>query len=100
MEEECVLCRESITNPICPDCLANEMAEWVFARAKIVELVKDEAKLTKSFNHGITKCIKCNKAFSVCTYCFTENVLDSITAKAPELVSEYLTFFNFRQILA
>lgn len=98
--EECVLCQETITNPLCPDCLAHEMADWVFARAKIVQLVKEEARLTKSFNHGTTKCIKCNNQFSVCTYCFTENVLDSISAQAPELRTEYITFFNFRDILA
>ena len=54
----CVVCNEVITNPICPDCLAERMQAW---------LAETNPKLAKDIRgyhlDGDTKCIFCNKTY-------------------------------------
>ncbi|MBR9700606.1 hypothetical protein GOV11_01950 [Candidatus Woesearchaeota archaeon] len=91
----CVLCEEPITNPICPGCLREGVRQWLWEERR-EELVPAVEELTRGIfrNMGDIHCIKCNSLMSVCTYCYTEEVFRLIR-HYPELVAQYLEFFNY-----
>ena len=96
----CLVCKEEITNPICPECLARTIIAWAVNYPKIAlkltEPIKTYLDKTRTFE-GM-QFIKCEKykAFE-CPYCFTNFIykeLKKIT-KDKRILHEYLTYFNF-----
>jgi len=90
---KCVECQEVITQPVCSQCLSVEMEDWL-QEAK-PELL-DELKLVadESFGMGDINCILCKERMNICTYCFTEHILEWL-GKNPKLIPEFVTFFNY-----
>jgi hypothetical protein len=74
MDEFCENCIEIITNPVCPDCLTNQIKYWLidigmdkFPQEIIMEKIKKELSL-ETLNEE--KCIICkNERISLCSYC-------------------------------
>lgn len=99
----CEVCNETITNPLCPFCLAQEVKAWLTFYPHLKEdilsslndyLIKINNNLT---NYGVI-CIKCHeRRASVCPYCFTEFVFgELIKVKANKMIlKEFFEFFNF-----
>jgi hypothetical protein len=98
----CVMCEETITNPVCPDCLHSGVRQWLVEQqeTRLAQTVLDITIAdVKNLQHRAlvedsTLCIKCNRSMNVCTYCYTKDVFDVIKSK-PLLVAEYMMFFNF-----
>lgn len=90
----CIACEEVITNPLCPCCLHDEMRQWLVEESaeRIADVLK--AFTASIVQSGETHCIKCFRAMSVCTYCYTRDVLD-LVRHDKHLLSQYLTYFNF-----
>lgn len=89
---DCALCSHPITNPLCQDCLAEAIEQWLHETApKRVDELYD---LTNSLRapHGIA-CVHCEGTVSVCTYCYTRNVFNWL--REGELQIEFVDFFNF-----
>lgn len=95
---ECVLCTDVITNPLCPECLLQEMMDWAYDKEDVMLALLDEMESIKCFD-GTTPCLKCSNNFSICAYCFTEQVRENLDYYFPEIAAEFSTFFNFREIL-
>ncbi len=94
---ECVLCREAVTNPVCPDCLAEQIAAWLGEREPglIAELrLKTRQMSMHLFDED--KCVICFKGMDICAYCYTEHIFDWLkTTKNSELVNGFLSAFHF-----
>ena len=90
IENGCVICNEIITNPICPDCLAERMQSW---------LAENNPKLAKDIRgyhlDGATKCIFCGKGMSICAHCFSRDIYDYLAENNLELATEFAARFDF-----
>ena len=90
--EACPLCDEVITNPICLDCLEEQLKHWWL-------LVKDEPLELKELFTGYpeigTRCIICGENISVCSHCYAKEAWDLIIKNYPELGEEFLIHFNY-----
>jgi len=99
---ECEICHESITNPICPECLTKEIDIWSTnyprLRRELVPKLKKYLKKLKRQAKEITGCIQCKKSeFSICPFCFARqvlNILEDIEANRI-IKKEFLQFFNY-----
>ncbi len=89
---ECVLCDEPVTNPVCQDCLAQAIEQWLWEAAphKIDEMHTETETIRAE---GTVKCIRCKQLFSICTYCYTKHIFNWL--HDGELQLEFLEFFNF-----
>ncbi|MBW2963352.1 hypothetical protein KY306_01085 [Candidatus Woesearchaeota archaeon] len=86
----CVICNEVITNPICPDCLAERMQDW---------LMQTNPKLAKDIRgyrlDGKTKCLFCGKGMSICAHCFSMDIYEYLSDNSLELATEFAARFDF-----
>lgn len=106
----CFDCKEGIFNPICADCLSNEIKAWLkdislkhIVNEKTLKIIKkiiaieiDKVKEIKLINE---KCMKCEGRVLLCPYCFTERVYlalkNKTDCKNKKIVKNFLTYFNF-----
>jgi ferredoxin len=94
---ECVLCRETVTNPVCPECLAEEMAAWLGeSRPDLVDGLRLKTKGMAQHLFDDNKCVLCGKDLDVCSYCFTEHIFEwLLSLKEHALLKEYMVYFNY-----
>ena len=88
----CVACEEEITNPLCPQCLHEEMRQWLLEQGE-----DRRAATVGSFpvpGNGETTCIKCHAPMAICTYCCTRDALPLVRDDR-KLLAQYLLYFNF-----
>jgi hypothetical protein len=86
----CVECDEAITNPICPDCLAQRM------QIAIGEKNKALAKAIRGINvEGKTECLFCQKKVGICPHCFSKDVFEYLEEKSSSLAQLFQSQFNF-----
>lgn len=95
MNSECVMCEETITNPICPACLQEGVQQWLLEQGQ-AQLADDVNELTRGVfaNNGDAFCIKCDSVMSLCAYCYTKEVFN-LVKEHPRLVRHYLDYFNY-----
>ena len=93
---ECILCNEAITNPVCIDCVRDEIAAWLYDIKP--ELYEDLVRVTDeiNFNYGNVNCILCKDHMSICTFCYREHILKWLDESSPELVSEFKRLFSLK----
>ncbi|MBU1201001.1 MAG: hypothetical protein KJ583_07555 [Nanoarchaeota archaeon] len=91
---ECIVCREVITNPVCVECIEMEIQTWLYEVKP--ELVEELNRVTDeiNFKFGDTSCILCKEDMSVCTYCYIHHILTWLE-KHPYLIGEFKRLFNF-----
>jgi|SRR3989344_4931940 len=100
---ECDVCSEVITSPLCPFCLLIEVNAWLTLYPNLrKELLPKLYNYLNDVSNRITcygtSCIKCKeKRAFVCPRCFTEVVFRELhKLQAGSLVlKEFVTFFNF-----
>ena len=94
-ENSCIICDTVITNPVCPFCLEEGIKDWL--SQKKPSLVKYLDTIVKEYITGVeeTRCVVCKRKMNLCAYCYTKEVFDLLKEKAPELITEFVTFFNF-----
>ena len=100
---ECLECDESVSNPLCPICMTQEIDAWLASypseiRNKIIKQLKDYVKKTHNIKGESTKCITCNKkTASLCPYCFTSYAYKELKKLkvARMILKEFLQFFNY-----
>lgn len=92
---QCVECEETITNPICPDCLAEGVAAWAGERlGPVIADAVFDVTATLAYEHGSTWCIKCNKKMQLCAYCYTNSLIDILKSQ-PVVLAQFMYFFSF-----
>lgn len=99
---ECLVCKESVYNPLCPACISQQIEVWLISYPKLSKkLLPDLKKYVIAIHNemdGAVECAACTqKRAAVCPYCFTEYVLNRLRmlGAEDEVVGEFLQFFNF-----
>lgn len=99
---ECLVCKESIYNPLCQQCLNQQLEVWLTSYPDLSEKLKPKIKKFIDLAHNETEesltCISCkDKKVTICPYCFTEFVLSQLKKlKAnKQIIREFLKFFDF-----
>jgi len=91
----CVECEEAITNPVCPECLAEGIAAWAGEHAgPAVATAVFNVTESLAYRMGSTNCIKCRTPMGLCTYCYTNALIDVLKSH-PVLLAQFLYFFSF-----
>lgn len=99
----CVECGDSISNPVCHDCLKEQMFAYLADKIVNGEMSKTDyarmksavAKLnTKLWGYRDTgiECIKCSDSLVICPYCYVRHVKTILTSFDS---SSFSFFFNF-----
>jgi hypothetical protein len=94
MERACVICDYTITNPICTDCLENEVLCWVADHNE--RMAKNLINFSKIFPHNLeqdSKCITCGNKMNVCPHCFCKEVGETFNNEL--LKNTFVETFNF-----
>ena len=89
---KCTLCAETITNPICPDCLTSRVFSW------LSEINLKLAQEIKTFNLSIeegSSCIFCSQKMNVCAHCFSRDVYEFLAENDLQLAKEFAARFDF-----
>ncbi|RMF05908.1 hypothetical protein D6764_03635 [Candidatus Woesearchaeota archaeon] len=93
---ECVVCREAITNPICPDCLAAEAKVWLNENAPdLTGFVSKPETVTRAFLHIASKCVVCGKEMSVCPHCYSRDIFQELAQESPSTAAKFARVFNY-----
>ncbi|MFC1648339.1 hypothetical protein ACFL1B_02660 [Nanoarchaeota archaeon] len=70
------------------------MEDWILeTKPELLEELQSRAE-EMYWPTGDTNCVKCFGPMHICTYCFTRHMLAWIM-QYPQLVPEFLQFFNF-----
>lgn len=92
-------CGEAIINPICPFCLEKEIEVWLNKKSQKELIISIKNKTNNLFkavkNENNLKCILCSKELDTCPYCYTEFIYELLKKIKPELVEEFITYFNY-----
>ena len=99
---ECIACNEAIFNPLCHNCLAQQLEVWLTSYPDLKQRLMPKIKAyLRDIENSIveaTNCVAChNQKAAVCPYCFTELVLDKLKELQVNktIKREFLQFFNF-----
>ena len=99
--ENCVLCLESITNPICSDCYLEQINSFLNYiginpdySCFIIDLIKKRV-YTDSLNSE--KCIKCGKTLTICSYCifFKARIIFQELNLGEDFIEFFQNTFNY-----
>ncbi len=99
---DCMQCSEPITNPICHDCLGNQISSWLGfypnIKKKIMPKIKDYVKEVNNNTIESVNCACCSKQkAALCPYCFTEGIFNLLKKSKIDrmVVMDFLSTFNF-----
>ncbi len=90
LSSQCVVCNETISNPICPGCLTKRMK--LVVKHYNPELAKNIVAVDFP---GETKCLFCGDEMGLCAHCFTRDTYDYLLENDKELAEVFLTRFDF-----
>ena len=95
-DEVCTICEEAITNPICPECLINEMQLWAYDYdPKLADIIRDMIFVFTGYDNPSSTCVLCSAKICICPHCVAKEVYEHIASKAPDLAPAFLRRFNY-----
>jgi hypothetical protein len=69
------MCGEGIRNPVCPECLAEEIESWlVDYRQDLIEKFRTMNLSISSYMHTGVFCTICNLEMAICQKCYFKEV--------------------------
>jgi hypothetical protein len=93
-EAACLVCGDVITNPICPECLMQEIRDWLSGvEPEFVQYLKDFVNVLPNTGGQATHCVLCGQNIGVCSYCFAHDVLEYIIQERPDLADSFIENF-------
>ena len=99
---ECMQCIQPITNPICHECLCNQIASWLDLypniKKKMMPRIRSYVKEVSNNTVESVNCIICqNKKAALCPYCFTEGIFNMLSKCKIDrmIIMDFLSTFNF-----
>ena len=102
-EGVCTKCDEVISNPICLNCLKEEINQWL--TEKDLLLVPLIQKITHKINKenqptemNSVKCVICGDEISVCSVCYLEEINHVIKRCDFKLAGEFNRMFDYNII--
>ena len=94
--EVCVICDEAITNPICPECLINEMQLWAYELdPKLADIIGEMIFVFSSYEHPLSSCVVCGKRTNICPHCVAKEIYEHVAARDEELAPLFVKRFNY-----
>jgi len=98
----CGQCSEAITNPLCHNCLGNQILAWLSfypnLKRKLAPKIKSYVKQVNNLSTDALNCVSCKKKkAALCPYCFSEGVLNIFKKNNMDkyVLGDFLTIFNF-----
>jgi len=97
----CIECGESVTNPICPECIMQETLailadKHIAGKLKEWEVDEINARLARvlkaSYSEGGVDCIKCNTSFSICPHCVARYLKGILPLSIYSFLFSYFSF--------
>ncbi|MBU0929628.1 MAG: hypothetical protein KJ623_00990 [Nanoarchaeota archaeon] len=77
--QTCLVCNDEITNPICINCLEQELIYWfVDYDPKLVSRIRVLKRAFDMYEDTEANCIKCGNNINVCSHCFLTEVMNLI----------------------
>jgi phosphoribosyl-dephospho-CoA transferase len=94
-DKRCIICDSIITNPICVECVNNELRQW-FNENNLCSGTKIKLNLLEQDNNEyyIEKCLLCKNPLSICTHCYYHEIFEIIKEKFPKTKEEFKIFFG------
>lgn len=90
------MCGESITNPLCNQCLTEEVVQWLSEKNQLlVPIIRDMNKLVSELQKINVHCISCNNKLRICAYCYCKELRDFV---GEELKVSFNKTFDFTLI--
>ena len=85
-EATCLVCEEGISNPICGECLAQEITDLLAHNTSVdgKDLASNLGTVKPAGNEKV-RCVLCGRKISVCSYCMLNDMLDTIKDTNPSL---------------
>lgn len=84
----CINCREPITNPVCAECVANILANWLKKeKPTAIPLLRSRLESIPIADDALvdTFCIKCNQVMEICPECVSQELREWLSEDHPEL---------------
>lgn len=77
--QTCLVCNEEITNPICSNCLEQELMYWARDRDKnLINKIRNLKKDLDTYETTDATCIRCGNEINICSHCFLTEVMELI----------------------
>ncbi|MAG60316.1 hypothetical protein CL619_00870 [archaeon] len=86
----CIDCTEVISNPVCSECLGNQMKQVL---GEIDPALPDRI-VTSNFA-GDTHCISCGSEMGLCAHCFSKDIYYQIKDVNSVAAEEFLARFDY-----
>ncbi|MBN2454569.1 hypothetical protein JXB11_03410 [Candidatus Woesearchaeota archaeon] len=95
MEKKCEVCSESVTNPICGECLSSAVRSWL--RGRYSWLIPEVSAMNNnaSAKGPYAECVICGSRIDLCSGCYYEEVQKLLYRADPNIAHEFSSFFNF-----
>ena len=95
-ETSCLVCGEVITNPVCTECLANEIEDLLFSKnPNLIPHIKLLSRIVEPREENLTTCIFCGEKIDTCMFCFVQDILELLQNSCPELIDSFLEHFSY-----
>ncbi|HDP73349.1 MAG TPA: hypothetical protein ENN46_00105 [Candidatus Woesearchaeota archaeon] len=92
-EQPCLECGETITNPLCEECLSEQFRQWLFSfKPKLAVSINSFKPHYYSEDKGL--CIRCGSPISYCNFCVLSSFRDVVEDNAPELLERFRDSFG------
>jgi hypothetical protein len=98
----CAQCLEPITNPLCHECLGNQVHCWLGLYPSIKKKMQPQLKkYVVDVNNNVLQGIKCascrKKQAALCPYCFSEGIFNMLKKNRVDrmVIMDFLSTFNF-----
>ena len=102
----CMECGDSISNPVCHDCLREQMFAYLADKTlngrmdekeykAIMKAIDALSKKLWSYRDTGIKCINCPETLAICPFCYTRHVKGILTSFDCSF-SSFSFFFKFR----
>ena len=100
---KCQICGEYISEPICIDCMKEEVIQWLGknnSMIKIVEEITKDLHIYDKQKENRVSCIVCGKKMSICRVCYMNELYEGIKMKDKKLADRFkdLFYIIFREI--
>ncbi|MCK4589578.1 MAG: hypothetical protein KAT77_03985 [Nanoarchaeota archaeon] len=89
---KCTLCAETITNPICPDCLSQRVFSWL---NEINPVLAHKIKTLNLETETGDSCLFCGKKMSICAHCSSRDIYEFLEQNNQDLAKEFAARFDF-----
>ncbi len=87
---QCIECNQAITNPVCAQCLAEQMKVMVGEQDDLL------AGGIEAFPmDGETQCIICGRKMALCAHCFSKDIYLFLKDKKSPVAHDFLAKFDF-----